>query len=95
MVTDRNLVFVSSVTGTRLVDGLSDVKGTHFTHIGSGFLRRKGFDLTIEVGDNEVHFSTSGNEKTFIWFAHAIEVGQEITGARGIVDSSPPSTDED
>ena len=95
VVTDRNLVFVSSVTGTRLVDGLSDVKGTHFTHIGSGFLHRKRFDLAIEVGDNEVHFSTSGNEKIFVWFAHALEVGQEMVGAPSIVGSSRPSTDED
>ena len=95
VVTDRNLMFVSSVTGTRLVDGLSDVKCTHFTHIGSDFLHGKRFGLTIEVGDNEVHFSTSGHEDTYLWFAHAIEVGQEIAGEPGIVESPPPSTDDD
>jgi hypothetical protein len=92
VVTDRNLVFVSCATGTRLVDGLSNVHDTRFTQVVSGFSRRKSFDLTIEVGDNEVHFDATGTEKTLSWFAQAIEIGQELVGEPS-TKSLPPSAD--
>ena len=94
VVTDSHLMFVSSTTGNHLVDRLSHVQGTRFVHIGRGVGRRKKFELTINIGDNEVVFGVTGHDRTLAWFTHAIEVGQEPAGEPDTVVSPPPSTDE-
>ena len=83
VVTDSSLMFVSSATGNHLVDRLSDVHSTHFSHVGSGFSRRKRFHLAIEVGDHEVLFGVTGYAKNLIWLARRYRSRARTSGKSG------------